>query len=228
MSSALPISTRAAVEFTPPWRETEDPRPVLLLKVPSRLERIRFREAMLANGFTFVPLSQLVGLLVEMIEQAPPSEERTRRLSLLEKAADFAAVSAAPGADMLSAQLGPEEAAGFAAIEQLGLVHYPPYAQAVARREAFLQAMPQILFRMFCVGWSGYAAAFERGPEGVSDAAMDALGADADILAAAARLSAMLRPTEADAKNSAGPSPSPSEGRTSTARKPRRTAAKAG
>lgn len=223
----LPMSARTAETFSPPGYEDrpEGERPSFRLKVPTRLERVKFRQAMTASGLAFPSGSRMLLLLRELVEQLPAGERREEQERLLLRLEDKARADAG-GADEFE-PISEEEARAALTLEGLALRHYPPYAEALAQRNAYVEAMPIVLFRLFCIGWSGYPAPFARNHEGVDELAMDALP-EADINAAAGRLFQLLRPAGDAAKNSAGPSPSSSDRKTSTAPKKRRTAAKAG
>lgn len=215
----LPLSARSAVDFTPAWYDGGENAPIFKLKVPTLLERSGIRAAMTAAGLGYAADEDVRQALREVIEQIGERDAATA--ARYAEALD-AEEKSAPGEDRPA-----DDLALIAALEKVALQHYPPFAALLAQRQAWLDGYPIVLFQRFCVGWSGYPCAYRREMGQVAEDVLAELP-PRDVLAAGWRLSAFMRPSGQDAKNSEAPSRSPSAAANSPAQRKRPTAGKVG
>lgn len=198
------LDPRERLRFEIPGQDDvpEEARAVYLFRAPTIIDKARFRRAVVAQGVRPIGQAQLRAraraVVTEVFDAADP--DRDRLLGLLDQA-----------------ETDPEPIAG--ELEQLGamlLQTDPDYARMVSDQQFYLDVAPIEAARMFLTGWENVEVEFRRDARGVTDAALAALP-EAHLLFAGAHALSLFAPTEAEAKNSASPSPGAQEEAISTA-----------
>ena len=213
------MTARRPDRFTPPGYDDRDPKPALLIKVPTLADRTDFSARMVELGLSFPSDAEMNAALRDMVAKLDDEAERQRWADHMAAVEDYLATKPEDRQPL------PEETVRLdVEFRTIARESYPPYARLVARRVRWSNRAPIVAFQMFCVGWEGYAERFRRSFGQVDEAAMDALPPD-DVVAAGNRALELMSPSEAEAKNSAAPSPSPSGPESSTAASAPSTAA---
>lgn len=210
MRTAVPVSARAVETFFPEGYDhlEEEARPRFLLKPPTLNERMKAFADMTAEGFHLPTGDEMTAALRDMVEQLGDPETRAYWLEAMDEAKAVAEdKDAEPSADL---------AAALVELDRLGREHHPPYARMAGQQQAYNSVFPLMLFRKFCQGWSGYPVPFARAFGQVKEEAVQAMAAEGpqvlrDVIAAGWKINALMSLTKVAAKNSAAPSPSPSD-----------------
>lgn len=208
---SVPLSR--AVRFTPPGEQGESP-PVYLIAVPTLMQRAAFRRDVTAAGARYPGQEEMFEALRAGVRAVVEEEAQPALLETLD-AAQAAGDGLAEDAELVR---------DMAEIEKAMRRHHPPYAALEAERAYWLSVAPIVAARHFLRGWEGVEPPFRRVaglvPEELlaqlPDGHVEAFGWDAISL---------LSPSRVQAKNSASPSPSPSDPKISQAEPNRPTAA---
>lgn len=231
---------RQPVEFVPDSEldKPEEERVVYLLKVPTYYEKIDLARAVLARNGRQHSVDDLKRALRRALTRlhapdSPPAEQE--ELIDLWEAAHLAFLRRV-GSGELHTRTDEAREAFMAAFAETQAVDdalapladllaeaEPRYAQMRADNDVYQAIFAGEAGRKFVAGWRGLDVAFERGVTGVPLELLDRLPAG-HLRAVARRISELMQPTPAEAKNFDSPSPGPSAVTTSaTATTPRRT-----
>lgn len=147
------VSTKAAIEFTPPDCAGQDGAPVYLVGLPDVYGRIAYRRALLAAGAVFRTDAEALACLRDGIHEAVVDEQQDEVLAIIERAA-----AAQQAGELGDAVLWRNAET----IQRHVRQHYRPYAELMADREAWLAIAPTVAAEMFLVGWRNITAPFVR------------------------------------------------------------------
>jgi hypothetical protein len=220
--ATLPISSRETVPYTPESRCDGEGKPlpgapVYLVKVASLIERAQWRRDVAALGARYPGNDEIYRALRQAVAAAGPGNEA----ALLEALDRLEAAGAVAEDD-------PDLALANRAADVLRPV-CPPLAELFAQRAFWAEVAPLQAARRFLRGWSVDGAEREL-PQSLGLIREDALArlppGHAD--AVGWKAISLMRPTEAQEKNSASPSGSATSPRPTGAASDPRTADRAG
>ena len=222
---ALLLDPKTPVRFVPADEQMrpEHKRVVYLLKAPTVWDRIKLDEEVAKRGGRRVAELDVYRTLRAGIERIYGETDSSVRAATLEQIDELIAARTAfvrkllgdgydfeteAGRQAFDADQSAHQAraAALAPVEEIVLAAYPRYARMAADFATYPLYRGYAAARLLLVGWENGPAEFSRGPLGVADELLElipehhaaAIGAEADRL---------LRPTEAERKNSASPSP---------------------
>lgn len=241
-----PTSSRHREEFTPDYYDNPDywpadkARPVFVLKALTRDEESQMKSMMTMAGIPKYDHSREYPLLRAAIEALLVEGERPEMLDLVDKAQQMTRetqrliLTGAPLSDLDEALvLDDVEMDRLTSLRQLALTEYAPYQTWKAAADRYIDRAPYYALHFALVGWRDLVGDDGAQPVDLPTVkgrvpleALDLLP-DADVTTAGFRAMALMRPTPAQAKNSASPSPSSTNQRVSRGRN-RRTGARAG
>jgi len=209
----MSIPLGKTVRFTPKGEAGDNP-PVYAIAVPTLMQRAAFRRDVAAAGARYPGQDEMFVALREGVRAAVEDDAQPALLETLD-AAEAAGAGLAEDAEL---------ARDMAGIEAAMRRHHPPYAALEAERAYWLSVAPIVAARHFLRGWEGVAAPFRRQAGLVPEDLLAELP-DAHVEAIGWEAISLMSPSRAQAKNSASPSPSPSDPQTSPAEPSRPTAA---
>jgi hypothetical protein len=201
----MTVSLSRTVRFTPPGEQGESP-PVYVITAPTLMQRAAFRRDVAAAGARYPGQDEMFRALREGIRAAVEEDAQPALLEKLD-AAEAAGSGLAEDAEL---------ARDLAEIETAMRRHHPPYAALEAERAYWLSIAPIVAARHFLRGWEGVEAPFRR-QNGLVPEDLLAQLPDATVEAIGWEAIALMSPSRVQAKNSASPSPSPSDPATSPA-----------
>jgi hypothetical protein len=207
LDAPLPVSVKDLDRFTPPACRDFDPKPVLLLRAPGFTKRAQIRNNINAAGLRWRGDDEFFDLMREAVRHAsPPNQDQV--LDVIDRMAQ-ARVSAD---DMDQSERRSLER-DFQIIQDICRVHSEAFARAQADRLSYLELAPVMALRSILEGVEGIDITLPRDGAGLTMAAVDNLAEELgeDGLAqAASRALSLVSLTDRTRKNSASPSPPPS------------------
>jgi len=205
----------------------ETDRRVYLLKTPTRHERLRLKGLLTVAGARRHGPHQRVDALADALRAAEASALRDASLLLVDAHRDLVV---AHGKLLGSREKGPEHDEAVRAswaklqdsskalfvIEAEVIGNNPRYAQMAADDEVFWEKYGLEAARVLLVGWEGISAAIERTNGLLTEASLEAIPEDADLIPIGLKAFDLVTLSERQRKNSSSPAPTPSAGETSS------------
>jgi hypothetical protein len=174
---------KSVVEFQP----DKDSPIVYLLKVPTVVDRVRYRRAVRAEGGKAWSELQMLEAMEDGLRKILVEPEDQQKLEELVAAIVTYRGNISEVLDEFRKEIIEEESSedqvefirGLVArmeppvevreIERIVFDHYLPYAEMVADRDVFQEISGLVASRMFLAGWKGLDVPFKRTKTGVSD-----------------------------------------------------------
>lgn len=229
---ALVVTTRSPVRYVPDGQDRlpEGERVAYLLRVPSRLDRARFRREVRALGARAVGQAELRDAARSAVGAMLPDDAdagvRAERLAAIDESADAwsrffrrhdaqrerrsLGVDPAEDEARREAVEAEEDAAAIRTFDELiDLLrrHSPAVAALLADIDYWQDVSALVAVRLFLEGWENRAADFRRGADGLLPEDLLNGIPEADLRGLDGKIGELMRLSEAEAKNSASPSP---------------------
>jgi hypothetical protein len=224
----IPTSAKGLHRFTPDSVKSLPSPPVYLLQIPTRALRHIYDRELIAAGVTHYHVTALYARAREVVAKLD-IDNRDDILALISRLTARALVTDGDGADddaQVEADQQANDLADWRGIDMMVRDVDPQLRRMVAANRFYMNMAPIIAARVFVAGWENRAAAFKRGPDDLMDEALTESIGDDELNELWLEIMTLMRPKDADVKNSESRPPLPPDQATSTAAKPRQTAAR--